>query len=77
MLLKEKLSTIFSVFRMTQPGIEPRFPGPLANLLILFLKIKIHDIYSHETFTWMLENIQRFILLCTLLILEKHYIAIL
>ena len=33
MLSKEVSSTIFKVFGMTQPGIEPRSPGPLANIL--------------------------------------------
>ena len=33
MLSKEASSTIFWVFRMTRPGIEPRSPGPLANTL--------------------------------------------
>ena len=33
MLSKEVLSTIFKVFGMTRPGIEPRSPGPLANTL--------------------------------------------
>ena len=32
-LSKEVSSTIFKVFGMTQPGIEPRFPGPLANTI--------------------------------------------
>ena len=32
-LSKEVSSTIFKVFGMTQPGIEPRSPGPLANTL--------------------------------------------
>ena len=32
-LSKEVSSTIFKVFGMTRPGIEPRFPGPLANTL--------------------------------------------
>ena len=32
-LSKEALSTIFKVFGMTWPGIEPRSPGPLANTL--------------------------------------------
>ena len=32
-LSKEASSTIFKVFGMTRPGIEPRFPGPLANTL--------------------------------------------
>ena len=30
-LSKEVSSTIFKVFGMTQPGIEPKSPGPLAN----------------------------------------------
>ena len=30
-LSKEVSSTIFKVFGMTRPGIEPRSPGPLAN----------------------------------------------
>ena len=30
-LSKEISSTIFKVFGMTRPGIEPRSPGPLAN----------------------------------------------
>ena len=25
----------FGVFGMTQPGIEPRSPGPLANILLI------------------------------------------
>ena len=33
MLNKEVSSTIFKVFGMTQPGIEHRSPGPLANSL--------------------------------------------
>ena len=33
MLSKVGSSTIFKVFGMTQPGIEPRSPGPLANTL--------------------------------------------
>ena len=33
MLSKEAPSTIFWVFGMTLPGIEPRSPGPLANTL--------------------------------------------
>ena len=32
-LSKEASSTIFWVFGMTWPGIEPRSPGPLANTL--------------------------------------------
>ena len=33
MLSKEASSTIFWVFGMTRPGIEPRSPEPLANTL--------------------------------------------
>ena len=33
LLSKEISSTIFKVFGMTRPGIEPRPPGPLANTL--------------------------------------------
>ena len=33
MLSKEVSSTIFKVFGMMQPGIEPTSPGPLANTL--------------------------------------------
>ena len=32
-LSEEVSSTIFKVFGMTRPGIEPRSPGPLANTL--------------------------------------------
>ena len=31
MLSKEVSSTIFWIFGLTHPGIEPRFPGPLVN----------------------------------------------
>ncbi len=31
--VKEISSTIFKVFGMTRPGIEPRSPGPLVNTL--------------------------------------------
>ena len=33
-LSKEVSSTIFKVFGMTQPGIEPRSPGPFANVVL-------------------------------------------
>ena len=33
MLSKEVSSTIFKVFGMTRPGIEPRSPGPMVNTL--------------------------------------------
>ena len=35
MLSKAASSTIFWVFSMTQPGIEPQSPGPLANTLLI------------------------------------------
>ena len=33
MFSKDLSRTIFKVFGMTRPGIEPRSPGPLANTL--------------------------------------------
>ena len=39
MLSKEVSSTIFNVFCMMRPGIEPRSPGPLVNTLPKWLKI--------------------------------------
>ena len=44
MLSKEASSTIFWVFGMTQPGIEPRFPGPLANSLTVMPISSTNDI---------------------------------
>ena len=38
MLSKVVSSTIFKVFGMTRPGIEPRSPGPLAKMLAMLLK---------------------------------------
>ena len=35
--VKEVSSTILKVFGMTQPEIEPRSPGPLANTLPTWL----------------------------------------
>ena len=32
-LRKEVSSTILKIFRMSRPGIEPRSPGPLTNIL--------------------------------------------
>ena len=53
MLSKEASSTIFWVFGMTRPGIEPRSPGPLANTLLnwnFYLIINfIHKTYCNET----------------------------
>ena len=37
-LSKEASSTIFGVFGMTQPGIEPKSPKPLANTLTIMPK---------------------------------------
>ena len=34
-LSKEALNTIFWVFGMTRPGIEPRSPGPFVNTLLI------------------------------------------
>ena len=35
MLSKVASSSIFLVFVMTRPGIEPRSPGPLVNTLLI------------------------------------------
>ena len=37
---KAASSTIFWVFGMTRPGIEPQFPGPLTNTLIIWPMVK-------------------------------------
>ena len=36
-------STIFWVFGMTRPGIEPRSPGPLANTLLIRLEYHLTE----------------------------------
>ena len=43
MLSKVPSSTIFWVFGMTRPGIEPWSPGPLANTLPTRAGIKVDD----------------------------------
>ena len=56
MLSKVVSSSIFKVFGMTRPGIEPRSPGPLANTLtagpIIFLsdasKVSIGVVLLHK-----------------------------
>ena len=42
MLSKEASSTIFWVFVMTWPGIEPLSPRPLANILTIYIYIYIY-----------------------------------
>ena len=46
MLSKEVSSTIFKVFGMKRPEIEPRSPGPLANICclkdLLIITIAMH-----------------------------------
>ena len=42
MLSKEASSTIFWVFGMTRPGIEPRSPGRLANTIYIYIYIYIY-----------------------------------
>ena len=39
MLSKVVSSSIFKVFGMTRPGIEPRSPGPLANTLLVYITL--------------------------------------
>ena len=46
-LSKEASYTIFWVFAMTRPGIEPRSPGPLANSLRLNYNFKNYNKYLH------------------------------
>ena len=46
MLSKVVSSSIFKVFGMTRPGIEPRSPGPLANTLTAGPMSRCIDIYS-------------------------------
>ena len=46
-LIKEVSSTIFNVFGMTRPGIEPRSPGPLANTLPIRPKTISKDFESN------------------------------
>ena len=49
MLSKAASSTIFWVFGMTQPGIEPRSPGPLANSYLKLYNLRI-NFYLLQTF---------------------------
>ena len=42
MLSEAASSTIFWVFGMTRPGIEPRSPGPLANTLLIRLMARYY-----------------------------------
>ena len=58
MLSKEASSTIFKVFGMTRPGIEPRSPGPWANILTI-MPMSGMDVYSSIT------EIQDFLILLT------------
>ena len=44
-LSKAALSTIFWVFGITRPGIEPRFSGPLANILLFRSMARLNDKY--------------------------------
>ena len=58
----------FWVFGMTRPGIEPRFPGPLANTNYIYLKytrlfcnkpfieLKLTAIFTHMNFAY--KNLQ-------------------
>ena len=47
MLSKVVSSTIFKVFGMTRPGIEPRSPGPLANTLTAgpIMMAKVYELH--------------------------------
>ena len=57
MLSKEASSTIFWVFGMSRPGIEPRSPGPLANTLTArpmapWLQDQLHSIDTVSSSKW-------------------------
>ena len=65
MLSKDASSTIFRVFGMTRPGIEPRSPKPLANTLTILpmsgtkkkkKKKKQHVITKHKEDTDKLKS---------------------
>ena len=55
-LSKEVSSTIFKVFGMTQPGIEPRSPRPYICIYICKIQGSCHcsDTTSHHAFTFSL-----------------------
>ena len=61
-LSKEVSSTIFKVFGMTRPGIEPRSPGPLGQWAGNHSQLKTLDWIIHEQiikttrFQWFLNN---------------------
>ena len=60
-LSKEVSSTIFKVFGMTRPGIEPRSPSPLANTLptrpMSRCKQLLHIIDNQILLRWKYETI--------------------
>ena len=47
-LSKEASSTIFWVFGMTRPGIEPQSPGSLVNTPLLNRKLSLHTNFSNN-----------------------------
>ena len=46
MLSKATSSTIFWVFGMTRPGIEPWSPGSLANTLLIRLMARLNQVHQ-------------------------------
>ena len=56
-LRKEVSSAIFKVFGMTRPGIEPRSPGPLVNILPTRPMIRFNNVMKRRnrkknTYKW-------------------------
>ena len=48
MLSKAASSTIFLVFGIIRPGIEPRSPGPLANTLLIRPRAEMAEILGER-----------------------------
>ena len=49
---KEVTSTIFKVFGMTRPRIEPRSPGPLANTLLTRTNLEFFELALRKLTIW-------------------------
>ena len=71
MLSKVVSSTIFKVFGMTRPGIEPRSPGPLANDLLFKAYVKfLQFLHSHYLKIEIYEFVLDFVILFCLLLIR-------
>ena len=62
MLMQGDIKNHFWVFVMTWPGIEPRSPGPLANILtIMPMDQSIYSFSFQDLFNSRAQSIQLFI----------------